>query len=202
MHDEAILHGPAQAQAGLQYAASGLVSVKWRAAEPVRPRSRRAFRKASDQGGTAAVPAVRDRWNEREIVYRAYCLNFGRHRQRQYDRRRNEVGAGEEIFLAKRAMRGIVERRLAVPGMAGGDFACLGSGRRMDVSLGGVTGQRERHQRQRQYGAPPQGCGAGSYAWNSQKPEHCLESPLMQPPPIKAGTASVIPREVRGTVSV
>jgi len=51
MHDEGTPHGPAQAQAALQCAASGRVSVRWLAAEPARLRSRGASGKRQFTGG-------------------------------------------------------------------------------------------------------------------------------------------------------
>jgi len=74
---------------------------------------------------------------------RLECRGYG---LRQYDRRRNDISPGQQIFLAERAMRRIVWNRcFAVAGLGKGGINRQPAGR-VYMRLDDVAGLRKGHQ--------------------------------------------------------
>jgi hypothetical protein len=89
----------------------------------------------------------------------------------QYDWRRSDKGAGEQIFLAKRTMRRIVGRwRLAMAGLRKGGTARQSRGC-VNMCLGNVAGLRESDQRERKNDPAPDSTKP-VYAQDARKLSH------------------------------
>ena len=102
------------------------------------------------------MPAVRKRRHKRQRMQLRVRLKCRRCRLGQHDGWWNEVGAGDQIFLAKRAMGRIVRcRQLAVPAIRDNGISRELS-RYMYVRLGEVSGLREGNERERKHHPAPE----------------------------------------------
>lgn len=105
------------------------------------------------------MPAMGKRRDESQWVREMRECDSRRRPNRKDDRWRNEIRAGKQIFLAKRAMSGIIrERRAPMPGLYRRD-AARRNRRRMNVGLGDEAGLDKGQKREYEQHPPPHGAG-------------------------------------------